>query len=138
MESNVTQDIVIATEKENDLLEMLLSTDHHDLVVLSSGQDVLAYLRAKTPALLLVDAHLSDVGGIAICSRVKKVTRLQAVPFVLLVAAKDTASLKEAHLCRADALITKPLGGKDIRATVAQLLGKKTLSDGLLDLSPSS
>lgn len=137
MQSNVTQDIVIATEKENDLLEMLLSTDHHDLVLLSTGQDVLAYLREKTPALLLVDAHLADVSGITICSRVKKVARLQTLPLVLLVAAKDRASLKEAELCRADALITKPLGGKDIRATVARLLGKKTLSDGLLELNTS-
>ena len=134
MQSNVTQDIIIATEKENDLLEMVLSTDNHDLVLLSKGQDVLAYLRKKTPALLLVDAHLPDVGGITICGRVKKVARLQAIPFVLLVSAKDTVSLKEAELCRADALITKPLGGKDIRATVARLLGKKTLSDGPLDL----
>ncbi|CAN5742662.1 response regulator [soil metagenome] len=138
MQPHVTQDIVIATEKENDLLEMLLSTDHHDLVLLLTGQDVLAYLREKTPALLLIDAHLADISGITICSRVKKVARLQALPFVLLVAAKDTASLKEAELCRADALITKPLGGKDIRATVARLLGKKTLSDGLLDLNKVS
>lgn len=134
MQSNVAQGIVVATEKENDLLEMLLSTDHHDLVLLSKGQDVLAYLREKTPALLLVDAHLSDVGGITICSRVKKVARLQAIPFVLLVAARDTASLKEAELSRADMLITKPLGGKDIRAMVARLLGKRTLSDDLIDL----
>lgn len=138
MQSNVTQDIVIATEKENDLLEMVLSTENHDLVLLSKGQDVLAYLREKTPAMMLIDAHLPDVGGVTICNRVKKVARLQAVPFILLVSARDTASLKEAELCQASALITKPLAGKDLRATVARLLGKKTLSDSPLDLNRSN
>lgn len=138
MQSNATQDIVIATEKENDLLDMVLSTENHDLVLLSKGQDVLAYLREKTPALMLIDAHLPDIGGLTICNRVKKVARLQTVPFILLVAARDAASLKEAELCRSDALITKPLGGKDIRAIVARLLGKKTLSDSPLDLNRSN
>ena len=135
MESNVTQDIIVATEKENVLLEMLLSTEHHNLVLLSKGQDVFAYLRANTPALLLVDAHLPDIGGITICSRMKKVARLRDLPLVLLVSARDTASLKAAELCRPDALITKPLGGKDVRATVTRLLGKKTLGEGRLDLN---
>ncbi len=134
MQPTSTQDIVVATEKENDLLELLLSTEHHSLVLLTKGQDVFAYLRENTPALLLLDAHLGDVGGITIGSRIKKIARLQTVPFVLLVAAKDTASLKAAELCRPDALLTKPLGGQDIRATVARLLGKKTMSSSPLEL----
>ena len=134
MQVQTSQDIVVATEKENTLLEMVLSTENYHLVLLDKGLDVLAYLREQTPALLLVDAHLPDVGGITICSRIRKISRLQTVPFVLLVAAKDTTSLKAAELCRADALLTKPLGGKDIRATVARSLGKKSLSDAPFDL----
>ena len=134
----MTPDILIATEKENDLLEMLLSTHNYNLVFADTGAEVLSYLREHTPALLMVDAHLPDLGGIKICSRVKKVPRLQEMPTILLVDARNNRLLQEAENCDSETLITKPLTGKDIRAIVARMLGRETLTEDLLDIRNSN
>ena len=57
-------------------------------------------------------------------------SRLARIPVLLLVSAKDTNTLQDAQRANADEIITKPLTGKDIRAIVAGLLGKRTLSGG--------
>lgn len=129
MEKAETSDILIATANQNDLLEMLLSTQDYTLVLETKGQAMLAYLREKTPQLIIVDAHLSDINGIVLCERIKKVPRLAKVPLMLLVSAKDTNSVEDAQRCAYDALVTTPLTGQDVRAVVASLLGKETLSD---------
>ncbi len=127
----MNHDILIATEKENDLLELLLSTGTYQVILRESGQEVLAYLKENTPALLILDAHLPDLSGIGITSRVKRIARLASVPVLLLVSAKATNTLEEAQKSRADEIVTKPLTGKDIRAIVARLLGRQTLSDNV-------
>lgn len=128
MEKAETSDILIATANQNDLLEMLLSTQNYTLVLETSGRDMLAYLRNHTPQLIIVDTHLPDLNGINLCERVKKVPRLSQVPLMLLVSARDTNSFENAKRCAYDALVTTPLTGQDIRAMVAGLLGKETLS----------
>lgn len=125
----MNHDILVATEKENDLLELLLSTENYQLVFKESGKEVLEYLRGNTPALLILDAHLSDLGGINITHRVKRISRLAAVPVLLIVSARATGILQDAQLAPAEEIVTKPLAGKDIRAIVARLLGRQTLSD---------
>lgn len=130
----MNRDILVATEKENDLLELLLSSENHQVILKESGKDVLEYLQSHTPTLLILDAHLSDLGGINITHRVKRVSRLKAVPILLIVSARATQTLLEAQLAPAEMIVTKPLTGKDIRAMVARLLGRQTLSD----TSPSS
>ena len=129
MEKAETSDILIATASQNDLLEMLLSTQNYTLVLETKGQAMLAYLREHTPQLIMVDTHLPDLNGINLCERIKKVPRLAQVPLMLLVSAKDTNSFENAKRCAYDALVTTPLTGQDIRAMVAGLLGKETLSD---------
>lgn len=124
----MSHDILVATERENDLLELLLSTENYRIVLKDTGKEVLEYLRGNTPSLLVLDAHLSDLGGINITHRVKRVSRLAAVPVLLIVSARATGVLQDAQLAPADEVVTKPLAGKDIRAIVARLLGHQTLS----------
>jgi len=133
MEKAQTSDILIATASQNDLLEMLLSTHNYNLVLETTGRAMLAYVREHTPRLIIVDAHLPDLNGINLCERVKKVPRLSKVPLMLLVSAKDTNSFEDAQRCAYDSLVTTPLTGQDIRAEVAGLLGKETLSDNYIN-----
>ena len=128
-EKALTSDILIATSTETVLLEMLLSTQNYRLEFRDTGEATLAYLREATPALIMLDAKLPDVSGTALCSRIKRVSRLKPVPLMLLVSAKNTQGVTDASLCGCEELITKPLAGQDIRARVAGLLGKQTLSD---------
>lgn len=122
-------EILIATDKENSLLEMLLSSERYDVVSHTTGRDILEYLKDHTPTLIMLDANLPDLNGANICGRLKKIKRLQGVPIIMLVSARDSQQYLDAQLSNADSIIKKPLMGQDIRATVAQLLGKHTLSD---------
>jgi DNA-binding response OmpR family regulator len=121
--------ILIATHKENDLLELLLGTENYALILKDSAEATLAYLREHTPALMMLDAHLPDLSGLVIAGRVRRVKRLQNVPIIALVSAKDTYVLKDAQHAGVNHIITKPLTGQDIRAIVAKQLGKTTLSE---------
>lgn len=130
--------ILIATQKENDLLELLLGTENYTLILKDSAEAVLAYLREHTPALMMLDAHLPDLSGLVIAGRVRRVKRLQDIPIIALVSARDTYVLKDAQHVKVNHIITKPLTGQDIRAVVAKQLGVTTLSEPFAQLKAAS
>lgn len=115
--------ILLACRPELHGLASVLTSAGHRVLLKSDGRDVLVWLRENTPALLVLDARLEGLGGLDICYRTKKVSRLKGVPVALLFAAEDAQRQRvEAHMAKADAQLTLPLPRDAFLAALAELL----------------
>jgi len=124
--------ILVADDIEGQrlVLEMLLGADGHVVDTVDDGRAALDYLKTTTPDLAILDVAMPFVSGIDICHRMKRIPRLKDVPVIILTALKDERTREMARVARADAIVTKPLEGKDFRATVRDLLAAGRSADG--------
>ncbi len=119
--------MLIADDSESirSLLEMILSASGHEVVQVEDGRAALVYLKDHTPDLMILDVTMPFIDGIDICGRVKKISRLKATPVIILTAHTDEDSKKRALEAGADAFVNKPLSGKNLRATIEEMLEKR-------------
>ena len=104
------------------VVEMLLSLDGYEVVTVGDGREALAWLREHTPDLAILDVAMPHLNGLDVCGRMKRVRRLKGVPVMILTGLRDDATRTLARQAEADALVPKPLEGKDFRALVRRLL----------------
>ncbi len=116
--------ILVADDAEGQrlVLEMLLSVDGYEVVTVEDGRKALEYLKDNTPDLAILDVKMPNLGGLEVCHRMKRIERLKDVPVLVLTAMRDEETLTHARMAHADAVVFKPLEGKDFRETVRGLL----------------
>ena len=124
--------ILVADDVEGQrlVLDMLLSADGHVVDTVEDGRAALDYLKTTTPDLVILDVAMPFMSGIDICHRMKRIPRLKDVPVIILTALKDERTREMARVARADAIVIKPLEGKDFRATVRDLLAERRSAGG--------
>lgn len=116
--------ILVADDQESftRVVELLVSVDGHEVVRVNDGREALAWLKDHTPDLAILDVAMPHLSGIEVCERMKRVARLKNVPVMILTALRDDTTRAMARHAKADALVVKPLEGKDFRALVRRLL----------------
>lgn len=104
------------------VVEMLLEADGYQVAKVADGREALTWLREHTPSLAVLDVAMPHMTGLEVCARMKRVSRLKHVPVVILTALRDNGTREGAREAKADALVLKPLEGKDFRSLVRRLL----------------
>ncbi len=111
------------------VLDMLLSVEGYEVHLVEDGAEALEYLKNNTPDLAILDVRMPNVDGIEVCRRMKKVSRLKSVPVMILTALRDEKTLESARFAHADAIVVKPLEGKDFREEVKRLLARQDVAE---------
>src|SRR5690606_28996070 len=106
------------------VLDMLLSLDGYDVHLVEDGLEALEYLKVNTPDLVILDVKMPQVSGVEVCRRMKRISRLRNIPVVMLTALRDDTTRAEIRAAQADALVYKPLEGKNFRESVKALLDR--------------
>ena len=111
-----------------ELFDMIFHADGYRLKTFADGQDVLAYLREHTPDLAILETGTPSVDGFELCRKMKSIKRLKEVPIVLVTSQEVLSDeVKElAKIVKADLIIPKPLGDKNLRSRVQTLLAGRT------------
>jgi DNA-binding response OmpR family regulator len=104
------------------LLETLLSTEGYDVATASDGLGGLSKLNDITPALMLLDMMMPDLGGARVLERVKSDPSLAAVPVVVLTGKLEAVPALREELGH-DNVFVKPFGVNELLARVAQITG---------------
>ena len=117
------------------LIDVLLGAAF-DLTLVGDGSSALAHLRGHTPDALLLSTELPDVDGYTICRKAKSVGRLEQVKVVLVADASARGGVDERTRGRArkaggDLLLQRPLGDKNLRERLEQLLEEPAPDDGM-------
>lgn len=84
------------------------------------GWDLL--VAGAAPALLFCDLRMPRLSGMELLARVKADARFDALPFVLVSAAGDAATMQQALGLGADGYIVKPFDGARVAAHLTRLL----------------
>jgi PAS domain S-box-containing protein len=82
----------------------------------TGGAQALAWVRSHPPALILVAAHLSDMKGSEVCSRLKRYERSRHIPVILVAGGGDEQA--EGISAGASDFISLPLRWEEVVARV--------------------
>lgn len=134
----MTRRTVLVAEPDaahRQLIDVLLGATF-DLTLVENGSGALAHLRGHTPDALVLASELSDVDGFTVCRKAKSVGRLEQVKVVLVADAANRGGLDErirglARSAGADLLLQRPLGDKNLRERLEQLLEAPPADDGM-------
>src|SRR5690606_25181301 len=83
------------------VLDMLLSVEGYEVHMVEDGAEALEWLRDNTPDLAILDVRMPRLGGLEVCARMKRVSRLKDVPVLILTALKDAATLEASRMAAA-------------------------------------
>ena len=87
----------------------LLRAHGHDALAVRDGRDALTQARAFRPELVIMDIHLSHVGGIDIIKALKADATLAPVPVMAVTAYAGKGDEENIRAAGAQAYVSKPI-----------------------------
>ncbi|MCH9672679.1 MAG: EAL domain-containing protein [Gammaproteobacteria bacterium] len=91
------------------MTESTLAAAGFDVREFSSAEDVLRACEVRVPDMILSDVMMPNMDGFELCSRLRRVQRLNELPVVLLTSLDDTHSIEKAFAVGATDFILKPI-----------------------------
>jgi len=89
------------------LMRRLLEESGLQVTVVNSGKDALDWLDENPPRPVLTDVTMPEINGYELCSRIKKSSRLEATPVILLASLREPGDLTQILESGADGFIYK-------------------------------
>ncbi|MGJ7917623.1 response regulator [Massilia sp. LXY-6] len=104
------------------LMHMIDSAGNYDVLEAEDGEEAWRQLDAGArPALLFCDLRMPRLSGMELLARVKADERFASLPFVLVSAAADSATMERAIGLGADGYIVKPFDDDKVRGYLSSL-----------------
>jgi two-component system chemotaxis response regulator CheY len=104
------------------LMHMIDSAGSYDVLEAEDGEEAWRQLDAgPRPAMLFCDLRMPRLSGMELLARVKADERFAGLPFVLVSAAADGATMEQAIGLGADGYIVKPFDSDKVRGYLAGL-----------------
>jgi len=113
-------DILIIDDTISDLklLANILSEVGYQVRTASNAAFALRSIKAKRPALILLDIKMPDMDGFEICQQLKKDKKTQSIPIIFCSALGDGQSIKKGFQSGAIDYISKPFHEQEVIARV--------------------
>jgi len=104
------------------LVEYNLKKEGFKVAFSSNGEEALKEIKSYEPDIVLLDWMLPDLSGIDVCKSLKKDTKFQDIPIIMLTAKGEEEDKVSALNAGADDYITKPFGHAELIARINALL----------------
>lgn len=104
------------------ILELSLTAHHYEVELAQNGHDALTMLQSMTPDLIIVDVDMPFLDGLAFSTRVRRLKRFDDVPIIVMTAVEREDLLERVEAAGADAVIHKPVQGKNLRRIVHEAI----------------
>jgi putative two-component system response regulator len=101
-----------------EILEDILTSPHHRLVLAASGPEALAKAAEHTPDLVLLDVMMPGMDGFEVCRRLRADPVTAEMPVIMLTALDDREARLRGFESGADDFVTKPVDRTELRARV--------------------
>jgi two-component system chemotaxis response regulator CheY len=112
------------------LMHMIDSAGSYDVLEAEDGEQAWRQLDGGArPAMLFCDLRMPRLSGMELLARVKADERFAGLPFVLVSAATDGATMEQAIGLGADGYIVKPFDSDKVRGHLASLASKEASAD---------
>ena len=120
---------ILVVEDDRDIAGLIvhyLQNAGYETTVLSSGDEVLARVRAEEPGLVILDRMLPGLDGLEICRSLRADRQTAFLPIIVLTARAEESDRIAGLELGADDYITKPFSPKELIARVQALLRRST------------
>lgn len=123
----VDQKQIVYIEDDQDMIDLvsvILSRDHFEVIGAREGQAGLEAVRRVKPAVILLDLMLPDISGWEVYQAIKQEPDLRDIPVIVITArgAPIDKVLGE-HVAKVQVYIVKPFRTSELRDSVKRVLG---------------
>ncbi|MBI3447751.1 MAG: diguanylate cyclase [Acidobacteria bacterium] len=117
--------ILIVDDEETNLyaLRLILESKGYRCLEASSGAEAIQIATAATPEVVLLDIHMPDMDGYAVCRRLKADARTENIPIVFLTARyRDHDEIARGLDAGAHDYVTKPFSAPELLARIGVMV----------------
>lgn len=116
---------IVVIDDEPDFLKLVESwlKPYYDVASFSSTTGVVEKIRVFDPDLILLDVHMPDQSGFAVCRRLRNEPGFEDVPVVFLTGSKTDEDFLMHLEAGGSRYLTKPIGRKTLLEALAEQLG---------------
>jgi DNA-binding response OmpR family regulator len=121
----VSEPIVLVADDDEDILLLVttrLRRDGFDIISACSGDEALALVRERRPALAVLDIGMPGLDGVQVLEQIRADDDLRTMLVVLLTAKAQESDVRRGFDAGADAYVKKPFSPADLSARVRELL----------------
>lgn len=119
------------------LMHLVDSCGSHAILEAEDGADAWRQLEAGLrPAIVFCDLRMPHMSGLELLQRVRANAATAQLPFVLVSAASDGATLDEAAALGASGYIVKPFRQEDVRGQLERLFPETAAAQAMPDEAP--
>ena len=121
----MSEPLVLVADDDEDILLLVttrLRRDGFDIVSARSGDEALALVRERRPALAVLDIGMPGLDGVQVLERIRADDDLRAMLVVLLTAKAQESDVRRGFDAGGGAYVKKPFSPADLSARVRELL----------------
>ena len=129
---------ILVVEDEEVILELVrynLSREGYQVICVMSGEEVLKVTGSEALDLIVLDLMLPGIDGLEVTKILKKDSKTQDIPIVMLTAKSAEADIITGLELGADDYITKPFSPRILVARIRAILRRKTTKASMDDTS---
>jgi DNA-binding response OmpR family regulator len=122
----MSEPLVLVADDDDDILLLVttrLRRDGFDIISARSGDEALALVRERRPALAVLDIGMPGLDGVQVLEQIRADDDLREMLVVLLTAKAQESDVRRGFDAGADAYVKKPFSPADLSARVRELLG---------------
>lgn len=119
--------LIVEDEKDiRDVIAFNLKQAGHEVQAVARGEEALAAMASKTPALVLLDVMLPDMSGMDVCRTLKRSPEYGHVPVLMLTARGEEIDRVVGFEVGADDYVVKPFSMRELLLRVQAILRRAT------------
>jgi len=123
--------VVDDNEANRSLVRETLEGEGYEIVEATGGSEGVAAFERTLPDCVLLDVHMPDLDGFAVCERIRSHPSGPETPIVFLTALRDVDTFDRALRAGADDFLTKPVRPTEIVVRVQAALKLRKMSRAL-------
>lgn len=119
---------ILVVDDMSDNLQLLSEVLHHHRYAVrcaTSGADALRAVQQSKPDLVLLDPHMPDMDGYAVCTQIKNDPSTQDIPIIFVSTVDDAALKVKAFEMGGADYITKPFSIEEVVARIKHQINLK-------------
>ena len=120
---------IIIVEDQPDILELVslhLNRSGFKAISFTNAADFFKYIEKTIPSLIILDLMLPDMDGLEICKTLKKSSKYENIPIIMLTAKAEEPDKIIGLELGADDYIAKPFSPRELIARVKTVLRRTT------------
>jgi len=137
--------LIVVVEDEQaiqDVVAYNLRREGYEVLLAGDGDEGLALIQSKRPALVILDLMLPGIDGLSICQQLRADPKTRSIPLMILSAKEEESDIVIGLSLGADDYLAKPFSPREMLARVKALLRRannsRQVSDDYIQVGPLS